>query len=60
MRLDDLNECSFKIDVIEAWTRAIADDQNYFCQQELASHFGKTNYLPFYMPRLNSSLNFVD
>jgi hypothetical protein len=47
LKLDGFNEYSFKIDVIEALTRAIIDVQNYFCQQELASHFGKTSYPPF-------------
>ena len=59
LKLDGFNEYSFKIDVIEALTRAIIDVQNYFCQQELASHFGKTSYPPFYMPRSSSSLDSV-
>lgn len=59
MSFDGFDECSFEIDVIEAWTRAIIDDQNFICQQVPASHFNKTSYPPFYMPRSSSSLNFV-
>lgn len=54
------DEYSFEIIAITGSKQAASDDQNYFCQQELASHFDKTSCLLFCMPISNSLLDSAD